>query len=58
MPFLMLRKKSHLKCLGERYEFPYAIEEIDSDGEGQQLYEKIPRAIFIIFYLAYFVRWD
>ena len=36
----------HLRCLGERYEFPYTIGRFSNFyGEGQQLYRVIPRAI-------------
>tara|TARA_B100000963_G_C22636729_1_gene678001 strand:+ start:2377 stop:3360 length:984 start_codon:yes stop_codon:yes gene_type:complete len=36
----------HLRCLGEKYDFPYSIGRFSNFyGEGQQLYRVIPRAI-------------
>ena len=36
----------HLRCMGEKYEFPYSIGRFSNFyGEGQQLYRVIPRAI-------------
>lgn len=36
----------HLRCMGEKYDFPYSIGRFSNFyGEGQQLYRVIPRAI-------------